>query len=179
MKSTRYSEQMSEQEQYSVGTVGTGRRDDGDLITWTRAQVIARLEDAGRVILAMPGGVCFPTGIRSTAPDAIREYWTAYNRDVIPLRPAAPTAREISRSDEAQRWLMLVGDKGDRRVVALRMLVHPINDRYLLSWRDIGTAIGCSHKTAKAKWEHGIDNIWYGLMRSSQKVLPQTPHFDV
>lgn len=72
----------------------------------TRADVIARLEQAADVERRTPSQVG-PAPVRSGHPAIVREYWDAglWN---TPLKPAAVTAYERSRADEAERWLMFI-----------------------------------------------------------------------
>lgn len=138
-------------------------------LAWTREQVIARLEDAGRTIIAMPASGVWPAGMRSTMPEVLQNIWDSYGTEPAALRPGTPSARAITKMQETWDWLAMVDDVLPRRVVAMRMLVHPITDRYRHSWRDVGERLGISDKTAKATWERGIDKIWYGLISRAQK----------
>jgi hypothetical protein len=45
----------------------------------------------------------------------------------------------------------------------LRMLVHPLTNRYIYSWRKVGERLGISHQTAKSWHERGISLIGVGL----------------
>ena len=112
--------------------------------------IIARLEDAGRVLLALPWSG-YRTGTRSGHPEVVNEAIESYGWSAPTMRPAVPSAARISKMDEALSWITLIPIERSalRRVVGRRMLVHPINDRHLYSWRDIGRDIGVSHQTAK------------------------------
>lgn len=143
-------------------------------LAWTREQVIARLEDAGRTIIAMPASGVWPGGMRSTMPDVLQSIWDSYGTEPAALRPGTPSARAITKMQETWHWLAMIDDVLPRRVVAMRMLVHPITDRYRHSWRDVGERLDISDKTAKAAWERGIDKIWGRLIEQAQKRASAT-----
>ena len=62
--------------------------------------VIARLEEAGRTLLALPG-TGWSTRLRSTQFDIVRSALESYGWTTRPIRPAVPPARRITRMDEA------------------------------------------------------------------------------
>jgi hypothetical protein len=133
--------------------------------------IVARLEDAGRVLLALP--MRGPsTEMRTGHPEVVHEAIEAYGWNAAVGRPAMPSARQITRMDEALTWLALIPAErmAFRRVVGRRMLVHPLNDRHLYSWRQIGRELGISHHTAESWHAQGIDAIAFRLRTLSVSV---------
>jgi hypothetical protein len=141
----------------------------GDPITRTEidaVSVIARLEEAGRTLLALPSSG-YSTKLRSSSIDIVRAAIESYGWSVRQIRPAVPSAAKISRMDEAMSWLSLIpADKYVlRRIVGARSLVHPISDRHLFTWRRLGQLIGADHKAMQRWHAQGIDLIVAGLKR--------------
>jgi Domain of unknown function (DUF6362) len=133
--------------------------------------IIARLEDAGRVLLALPMRG-HSMGMRTGHPDVVHEAIEAYGWNAGRCRPAVPSARQITLMDEALVWLRLIPETRPalRRIVGRRMLVHPVNDKHLYSWRDIGRELGISHNTAEVWHRQGIDAIAFRLRALSLSV---------
>ena len=130
------------------------------------AYVIARLEEAGRTLLALPASG-YSTKLRSSSIDIVRVAIESYGWSVGRLRPAVPSAAKISRMDEAMSWLSLIpADKYVlRRIVGARSLVHPMSDRHLFTWRRLGQMIGADHKAMQRWHAQGVDLIVAGLKR--------------
>jgi hypothetical protein len=129
--------------------------------------VIARLEDAGRVLLALPMRG-YTTHLRTGHPEVVHDFSEAYGW--LPERPRIPipSADRISRMEEALEWLSLIPGEHSRfrRVVGMRMLVSPLNDRYLFSWRGVGSRMRVDHKTAKHWHRRGVDLVTSGLIHA-------------
>jgi hypothetical protein len=121
--------------------------------------IVARLEDAGRVLLALPAGG-YSTHLRTSNLDIARDFqaygWTG-ERPRVPV----PSSIRITRMEAALQWLQLISDDQVqlRRIVGLRMLVHPLSNRHLYSWRKVGEKISIDHRTAKSWHERGIGLI--------------------
>lgn len=130
------------------------------------ASVIARLEEAGRTLMALPPSG-YSTRLRSSSIDIVRVAIESYGWSVRQIRPAVPSAAKISRMDEAMSWLSLIpADKYVlRRIVGARSLVHPTSDRHLFTWRRLGQLIGADHKAMQRWHAQGIDFIVAGLKR--------------
>lgn len=122
--------------------------------------VVARLEAAGRTLLALPMSG-HRLGVRSGGLEFMREAIEAYGWSGVTVRPAAPSAKAITQMDEALSWLSLI--PGDqlvvRRVVGCRALVHPVTGRHLHSWRALGAVLGVNHHQARRWHERGIHAI--------------------
>src|SRR5579875_1481089 len=93
------------------------------------AFVIARLEEAGRTLLALPG-TGWSTRLRITQYDVVRSALENYGWEKQPARPAVPSAARITRMDEAMAWLQLIAQDRYvlRRIVGARALVHPVSE---------------------------------------------------
>jgi hypothetical protein len=114
--------------------------------------IIARLEDAGRVFLALPDrGPSL--GVRTGHPDVVHEVVEAYGYGEIRTRVPVPSSIRITRMEMAFGWVALIPNEQHklRRIVLWRMLVHPLNDRHMRSWRVIGRDMGIDHNTAQ-RW---------------------------
>jgi hypothetical protein len=126
--------------------------------------VVARLEDAGRVLLTLPVRG-HSTHLRTGHPEVVHGAIEAYGWHTATPRPALPSAERISKMDEALSWISLipVTRVALRRVIGRRMLVHPLNDRHLYSWRKIGRELGISHHTAESWHGDGVGMIAVAL----------------
>lgn len=120
----------------------------------------ARLEEAGRTLLALPN-TGPSTRLVQSGMEWVRDASEQYSHDRARIRPAFPTAIEITRMDQALAWIPLIppGKYVLRRVVGARCLINPLTDRHLFSWRRLGQAIGADHKAVKRWHAQGIDLI--------------------
>jgi hypothetical protein len=130
--------------------------------------VIARLEEAGATLLALPS-TGWTTKLRVSSLELVRAAvensgWTEQR-----VRPAVPSASRISRMDEALGWITLIPlDRYVlRRIVGARSLVSPTTDRHLFPWRRVATAIGADHKAVQRWHRQGIDMIVAALTREA------------
>lgn len=116
--------------------------------------VIARLEEAGRTLLALPHTGPSPR-LRTSAWDVLQNAVEGYGWEGARLRPAMPGAARVTRMDEAFGWLALIPQERYvlRRIVGARALVHPLTGRHLYPWRRLGAAVGADHKAVQ-RW-HG------------------------
>ena len=123
-------------------------------------EIVARLEEAGSALLAMPS-TGWSTQMRVTKIDVVREMLEGYGWDGARVRPAAPDARAITRMDEALGWIPLIPlDKYLlRRIVGARALVSPATDRHIYSWRRLGSLLGADHKAIQRWHAQGIGII--------------------
>lgn len=136
--------------------------------------VILRLEDAGRTLLSLP-----PAGARtrlgSAMPTVVHEAVEAYGWSEATVRPSVPSAKGISRMDEALGWILLIplnpprrgagelwsthGGAALRRIVGARCLVSPRTERHLFSWRRLGRVMSAHHDSVKTWHAQAIDVI--------------------
>lgn len=143
----------------------------------------ARLLDAGRTLMSMPlprGGK--PDGYRSNWPETVKRFW-----DVMAAHGTEETAEEaqmrrealaqdrnrhrlqasrnaIARLDEVLDWLWLIDQAPVRRTVAARMLVYPLSERHVYTWRQLAREFHCSDRQLRRWWEEGIDDIAAGII---------------
>jgi Domain of unknown function (DUF6362) len=122
--------------------------------------VIARLEEAGATLLALPN-TGPSTRLVQSGLEWVRDVAESYGTSRARLRPAVPSAAHITRMDQAYRWVSRIPEDKYvlRRVVGARSLVHPMTGRHLYSWRRLGTAVGADHKAVQRWHAQGIDMI--------------------
>lgn len=127
--------------------------------------VIARLEEAGATLLALPHSG-FSTAARRFWPDMLRDSFIDLPADG-PMRPPVPPAARISRMDEAFGWIGLIPVERVvlRRIVGARALVHPVTERHLFPWRRVGRLVGADHRAAQRWHADGVDLIVAALLR--------------
>ncbi len=129
------------------------------------AYVNARLDEAGSTLLALPGSGFSPR-MSAGGMDVVRSAIEAYGWTENPIKPPVPSATRIDEMDEALRWLRLIPDNRYvlRRIVGARMLVHPVTERHLFTWRRIGKVLGCDYKAVQSWHGQAIDLIVVGLL---------------
>ena len=128
-------------------------------------EVIARLEEAGRTLLALPDRGASPR-LRVMVWETLADPAETAGRTETPLRPAMPGAARISRMDTALGWIALIPrDKYVlRRIVGARALVHPLTGRHLYPWRRLAARLGADHKAVQRWHAQGIALIVAGLV---------------
>jgi len=128
--------------------------------------VIARLEEAGTTLLALPG-TGWTTKLRTSSLEIVRAAIENYGWTENRVRPAVPSAARISRMDEAMGWIPLIPlDRYVlRRIVGARSLVSPTTERHLFPWRRLAVAIGADHKAVQRWHRQGIALIVAALKR--------------
>ena len=136
-----------------MGAIAVSRETQRSGAVDAAAVVVARLEEAGATLLALP-----QTGFSTAA----RGYWPDMVRDSFIDLPSAergravtPDAARISRMEEAFGWLGFIPAHRTalRRIVGYRALVNPLTDRHVFPWRRIGKRIGADHRAVQ-RW-HG------------------------
>lgn len=128
--------------------------------TLDAAYVIARLEEAGRTLLALPH-TGPSTRMRTNVLDVVRSSVEGYGWGEGRLRPAYPDSGEVSRMDEAMAWISRIPiDRYVlRRIVGARALINPTTDRHLYPWRKLADALGADHKAVQRWHAQGISLI--------------------
>ena len=148
--------------------------------------VIARLEEAGRTLLALPN-TGPSTRLVQGGLEWVRDVTESYGRSAAKIRPAVPDAAHITRMDEALAWIPLIPVEKFvvRRIVGARSLVSPTTGRHLYTWRRLGVVIGADHKAVQRWHGQGIDMIVARLrLRAAgsdpgrEPSLPQPPRHD-
>ena len=127
----------------------------------TPSLVIFYLEWAGVRLLSLPS--------QRVKPQRIRAFWPAeYSQDrfqVLEFRTMglakipSPPPHEVSLMDEILVLPNLCGDIVTRRILHARLLVIPLNGRYLYPWPRIADRLGVSVWIAKRRHRNGIDEI--------------------
>lgn len=135
------------------------------------AMVVARLEEAGASLLALPRSG-FTTSLRQTRYDVVRDAAEVFAAVPGRLRPPVPDSAAISRMDEAFGWLGLIPRDRYvlRRIAGARALVDPVNGRHLHTWRRLGTLLGADHRAVQRWHADAIRLIVAGL--ASHEKLP-------
>lgn len=128
--------------------------------------VIRRLEEAGATLLALPG-TGWTTKLRTSSIEIVRTALESYGWSETRIRPAVPSAENISRMDEAMAWIGVIPlDRYVlRRIVGARSLVHPVTDRHLFPWRRLAAALGADHKAVQRWHLQAIEMIVAALNR--------------
>ena len=127
-------------------------------------QVVARLEEAGATLLALPDRGPSPR-LRTYWPDFVRDASEAYGYGQSALRPATPSPHDIGRMDEALGWLALIPQDRYvlRRVVGARALVSPLTGRHLVPWQRLAAGVGADYRAVQRWHEQGVHCIVAGL----------------
>ena len=128
------------------------------------AFIVARLEEAGRTLLALPQRGYSP-GLRMNRLDIVQEAVEAYGWSEGRIRLPVPPAQRITRMDESFAWLRLIPEDRYvlRRIVGARALVSPYTDRHLYPWRRLGALLGADHKAVQRWHGEGVGLIVRGL----------------
>ena len=125
----------------------------------TAEAVVARLEEAGATLLALPE-TGPSTRLRQSSLEWMRD--AALGTDTRKrIRPPIPSAEAIDRMDQTMAWISRIPpDKVVlRRIVGARALVSPDTGRYVFSWRRLAAAVGADHKAVQRWHAQGIDLI--------------------
>lgn len=134
--------------------------------------VVARLEEAGRTLLALPQ-TGHSTALRTNAAVLLRHAIEAEGGEPVPgrVRAAVPPAGRITRMDEALGWIPLIPRDRSvlRRIVGARALVHPVTDRHVYPWRRLGTMLGADHKAVQRWHSQGVDIIVSALNAADRR----------
>lgn len=127
--------------------------------------LIARLEEAGATMLALPSRG-YSTAMRQSKLDVVHSALEAYGWDGARLRPPAPPSDAVTRMDEAFAWLLFIPEKKYvlRRIAGARALVHPLTGRYLYPWRKLAAALGADHKSVQRWHGQAIEMMVLGLV---------------
>ena len=129
--------------------------------------VAVRLEEAGRVLMALPATGCMPSGFRSFWPHYPHDVHEAYGYGQDEPRPAVPSAKAVSAMEQAFGWVQLISpDKiRMRRIVLMRSLVSPRTDRHVWSWRRLAEELDIGSTWARGEYATGLAIIAGALNR--------------
>jgi hypothetical protein len=128
------------------------------------AALIARLEEAGTTLLAMPNTGYSPH-LRVTRYEVVHSALDAYGWEPARVRAAHPSGAAIDRMDEALGWLAIIPEERFvlRRILGARALTHPLTGRYLFPWRRLGSVLGADHKSVQRWHRDGVALILAAL----------------
>jgi len=128
------------------------------------AALIARLEEAGSTLLAMPNSGYSPH-LRVTRYEVVHSALDAYGWEPARVRVAHPSGAAIDRMDEALGWLSVIPEERFvlRRILGARALTHPLTGRYLYPWRRLGAVLGADHKSVQRWHNDGVGLILAAL----------------
>lgn len=132
------------------------------------AWVVARLEDAGTILLSLPESGPSPR-LRISALEVVRAACVeAVGMPGKRLRPSPPSPARIAAMDEAWAWLGRIPNDRYvlRRIVGARSLINPATERHMFSWRRLGGLLGADHRAVQRWHRDGIDTIVQSLNRS-------------
>lgn len=122
--------------------------------------VIARLEEAGATLLALPQSG-FSTRLRTSSLDIVRSAMDAYGAGDARIRPPPPSARKIDEMERTLAWIPLIPLERYvlRRIVGARALVNPMNGRHIFTWRRLAASVGADHKAVQRWHGQGVATI--------------------
>jgi len=124
-------------------------------------QIAERLDEAARTLAVLPCHGLRPASVKAAWPDVVQHWVDLEWPTESDIRPPRPTGVQIQQMDEALGWVALIGSHETilRRVINMRLIVHPISLMHRYNWRQIGEAIGVSHHTAKSRHRQACQAI--------------------
>lgn len=122
--------------------------------------VIARLEEAGATLLALPQ-TGYSTRLRTSSLDIVRSALEIYGQDQKQACPPVPSARRIDEMEQALGWVtrIPIDRYVRRRVVGARSVVSPLTGRHVFTWRRLAASLGADHKAVQRWHSQGIAMI--------------------
>lgn len=135
-----------------------------------RDDVIRRLRDAGRTLMMLPMPVNgMPPRPGCVWPGVLQDFWdlagvadkgsVEERLTALAAQRNAPTLRAsqaaVRRLDEVLGWLLMIDQPHHRRVVMARMLAHPVSERPVHSWTQIGKTLGAKRSTVR-RWHQDV-----------------------
>ena len=114
---------------------------DMDETHWTPKLVEARFEEAADTLRRLPSVKV--QGYFNTWPPVIRDFWEAFGRTEVRVRPAPPAPGAIDRMDETFTWLRWL-EPEETRLVWLRAEG--------VVWKLITYRLGVCRSTAWRQW---------------------------
>jgi len=138
--------------------------------------LLARLEEAGATLLALPSRGRGPALRQVRWPETAGEGGDQASGNHR-IRPPSPGAAEISRMDEAFSWIGLIADDRVmlRRIAHARALVSPLTSRHIYSWRKLGLLLGADHKAVQ-RWHRDALEAILDQLRKIGKIACNHPH---
>ena len=71
----------------------------------------------------------------------------------------AATANELDHANQWTEKIEQIGSLGIQKVVKMRMLVNPLTQQPVFSWRYIATTLGISHPVAETRFNKGLSAL--------------------
>lgn len=121
---------------------------------WTPAMVEERLEEAACILRRLPA--VRVQGYFSLWPRMKVEFSDLVGQEQVPLRPPPPSARAITRMEEAVLWLQWL-EPDDAKLAWMRAERLP--------WKAVCWQFGISRMTANRRWAYCLALIAYRLSR--------------
>jgi hypothetical protein len=145
--------------------------DGTEMPFYSAAFVAARLTEAGATLFALPIPMFARPSVKMTWwPLAKVTFSDAIGQHFKPrVTYPQPSAARIDAMDEALTWLPLVANVPKRRIVAARLLTHPVSGKPIHSFGAIADATGLHRATAQRWWEDGVEEIATTLTRHASQ----------
>lgn len=127
------------------------------------------LEWAGKNLLSLPIKNPAPGKIKAMWPDYPQDPNIIYNVHNIRLTPTPPSSTEIQFIDKILELILLVPETNIRRVLQVRSLIGPINNKQLYSWEKISRTMLLPARHIKSLHKKGL--IFIASTITEEKAL--------
>lgn len=117
------------------------------------------LEWAGQSLLSLRVNGTRPSSYRSFWPDYPDDVHTAYGYSNTSIRAPSPGSQEIPLMDEILNLVSLTPVILQRRIINARILIRPLNGKYLYSWSRIALEIHLDRRAVKSQYNLGLQTI--------------------
>ena len=118
-----------------------------------------------------------PQAARCAWPPIVQRYWDLFGHaeqadseerrevqaELINRVRVQASQKAVTRLDEALGWLWHVEVARHRRAIVARMLTHPVSDKPVHSWFQIGKKMGVHPRTVRRWYMAGIEEIVINL----------------
>lgn len=119
------------------------------------------LEWAGGRLTALPSDHIKPAAYRNYWPDFSNDiYQVLEMRKALSIRALAPSAAEIDLMDKVLILPAQIEDHKRRRVIQMRLLIHPISQRHLRTWTEVAKAEHTSVFKIQSLHALALREIW-------------------
>ncbi|CUW37105.1 conserved protein of unknown function [Magnetospirillum sp. XM-1] len=119
-----------------------------DDLHWAPKMVAVYLEEAAETLRRLPRVKV--QGYVTAWPEIVRDYWDAFGRDEVQVRPGPPSAKAIDQMDVTLGWLRWL-EIEESRLVWHRACGRP--------WKAIAHEFGCDRTTAWRRWTYALVTI--------------------
>ncbi len=121
--------------------------------------VEAHLFDAGKAVSRLPAKGTRPSIYTGSLPDVVLDPQEAYGYGEPSLPRQSNNPRQMTHMDICVSWVHSLPATYVRRVILMRMIINPINEKHSFSWKQIARHMDCNDKTAKAWYDSGLRQI--------------------